>query len=112
MGRKPNNKIRVGWSSNFAYAIGLLVTDGCLSNDGRHIIFVSKDLDQINNFLKCLKINVKIGNIISGDKKSNSYRIQFGDQVIFFTWFFYQRVKIILSRYKKIFHRVYQLKGI
>ena len=54
-GQTPQGKVDIRWSANFAYAIGLLVTDGNLSSDGRHIIFVSKDMEQINNFLKCLK---------------------------------------------------------
>ncbi|MFZ3020148.1 MAG: hypothetical protein WA051_01335 [Minisyncoccia bacterium] len=49
-GPKPKGKVNVRWSANFAYAIGLLVTDGNLSPDGRHISFVSRDIEQINNF--------------------------------------------------------------
>src|SRR3989344_5472611 len=85
-GIKPKGKIDIHWSPNFAYAIGLLVTDGCLSNSGRHISFVSKDTDQINNFLKALKINnIKIGqsySMSSGEKKFYN-RVQFGD-VLFY----------------------------
>jgi hypothetical protein len=59
---KPLKKTKIKWSSNFAYAIGLLVTDGNLSKDGRHIELTSKDKEQIINFIYCLKIrNNKIG---------------------------------------------------
>src|SRR3989338_4553102 len=31
------------WSPELAYVVGLLVTDGCLSSDGRHIIMRSSE---------------------------------------------------------------------
>ena len=43
------------WSENLAYAIGLIATDGSLSNDGRHLNFTSKDIDQIQTFAKIRK---------------------------------------------------------
>ncbi len=83
-GPKPKGKIKIEWSANFAYSIGLIVTDGCLSCDGRHIIFVSKDIEQINNFVKCLNIvDIKVGKTFSGGGKNMSFRIQFGD-VLFY----------------------------
>lgn len=48
------------WSANLAYAVGLITTDGCLYNDGRHLAFVSKDLTQIRTFKRILKLNNKI----------------------------------------------------
>ena len=41
-------------NSNLSYVIGLLTADGNLSSDGRHITFVSKDLDLIHIFKKGL----------------------------------------------------------
>jgi hypothetical protein len=38
------------WSAELAYIIGLLTTDGNLSNDGRHIIMRSSDLQLLNTF--------------------------------------------------------------
>ena len=55
------------WSKNLAYAVGLITTDGNLSKDGRHLSLVSKDLDQIQNFLHSIKINSKI------NKRASSY---------------------------------------
>lgn len=77
-GLKPKNKIKIRWSPEFAYAIGLLTTDGCLSKDGRHIDLTSKDKDQLENFLKCLKINNKISNKHSSLGKKY-LRVQIGD---------------------------------
>lgn len=85
-GQRPKGKVKIKWSSNFAYAIGLLVTDGCLSKNGRHITFTSKDLEQIKNFLKALNItDIKIGQSFSesSGKKIFYNRIQFGD-VLFY----------------------------
>ena len=79
-GTKPQGKVKIKWSPNFAYAIGLLATDGCVVDDGLHIDFTSKDLEQINNFQKCLNLKVKIGrksSMASSEKKY--FRVQFGD---------------------------------
>jgi hypothetical protein len=83
-GPKPKGKVKIKWSANFAYAIGLIATDGCLSNDGLHITFVSKDREQIENFMRCLGVvGVKIGETFSDHKKNMSFRVQFGD-VLFY----------------------------
>lgn len=78
-GPKPKNKVKIEWSPDFAYALGLLATDGSLSNDGRHLNFTSQDKEQLLNFTKCLGIKVKIGNKISGYTGKQSTHIQFGD---------------------------------
>jgi len=80
---KPQRKVKIKWSPKFAYAIGLITTDGNLSKDGRHIDFTSKDLDQLRTFLKCLCIKNKIGRKTSGYSGQKCTRIQFGD-VIFY----------------------------
>lgn len=88
-GPKPAGKVDLNWSPQFAYAIGLLTTDGCLSSDGRHIDLTSKDREQIENFMKCLSINdVKIGQK-SGSGDGPYWRVQFGDVL------FYQFLKDI-----------------
>ena len=76
---RPQNKVKIKWSPEFAYAIGLITTDGNLSPDGRHFDFTSKDLDQITTFMKCLGIKNKIGVKTSGSFKKKSNRVQFGD---------------------------------
>ncbi len=68
------------WSINLAYAIGLIVTDGSLSKDGRHIELTSKDKEQIETFSKILSLKNKIGTKKSGYNLNGIYyRIQFGD---------------------------------
>lgn len=82
-GPKPKGKVRIKWSGNFAYAVGLLATDGCLSKDERHIILTSKDHSQLTNFLTSLKIKNYIGYTTSGVNGRKYARIQFGD-VLFY----------------------------
>lgn len=73
------------WNNNLAYVIGLISTDGNLSKDGRHIVFVSKDLELIKLFQKCLNLKNKISVKTSGYSKGRGkyYFIQFGN-VIFY----------------------------
>ncbi len=82
-GPEPEGKVKIKWSPNFAYAIGLIATDGCLSKDGRHIILVSKDVDQLNNFKSCLSLENKIGTTVSGYNGKSYTRIQFGDVLLY-----------------------------
>lgn len=79
-GPKPRNREFV-WTPELAYVVGLIATDGCLSNDQRHLLFVSKDLEQILNLKKCLNLKVKIGVQVSGRRHGNReyHRIQWGD---------------------------------
>lgn len=67
------------WTPELAYAIGLITTDGNLSKDGRHIDFTSKDIDQIQTFLKILNLKTKIGLKSSGTSDKEYYRTQFGN---------------------------------
>lgn len=82
---KANNTIKsIRWNNNFAYAIGLLVTDGSLSKDTRHFDFTSKDMEQINNFKKCLNLTVKTSYKSSSYAKDiKYYHVQFGDVILY-----------------------------
>lgn len=81
-GPKPKGSVFIKWSSNFAYAIGLIVSDGCLSKDGRHIVLTSKDKELLSAFNACLGIKMKICKKLSGEGNL-SYYIQFSD-VLFY----------------------------
>ncbi len=68
----------LNWSSKLAYAVGLIASDGNLSRDGRHITFVSKDIEQIQNFCSCVEISTLIGIKKSGySPKMSAYFVQF-----------------------------------
>lgn len=81
---RPLRRISVKWSSELAYTIGLIATDGCLYKDGRHINLTSKDIGQIRTFKKCLGIKNKVGLKNSGFVKNKKYYyLQFSDVVFY-----------------------------
>ncbi|MBU4369459.1 hypothetical protein KKG58_01710 [Patescibacteria group bacterium] len=82
-GNQKNKDYVVRWTAEFAYAIGLITTDGCLSPDGRHFDFTSKDIQLIKTFKKCLGLKVKIGTKNSGYSKKKYYHVQFGNVVLY-----------------------------
>lgn len=78
----PLGKVKIQWSRNFAYAIGLIASDGCLSKDGRHIDFSSKDEQLVNAFRGCLGIKNRIGRKSrSGYSPKKHFRVQVGDRM-------------------------------
>lgn len=81
MNTKRLNKVKIEWSPKFAYAMGLMATDGNLSKDGRHMNMTSKDKAMIETFKKCLGIDNKIGTKTRGNEKIKRYfQVQFGDK--------------------------------
>lgn len=81
-GPRPKGIVVIQWKAEFAYAIGLLVSDGCLSKDGRHIIMTSADCEQLHTFNYCLGINKRLCKKYSG-REDESYYVQFSD-VLFY----------------------------
>jgi len=74
----------IHWSSELAYVVGLIVTDGSLSIDGRHFNFTSNDIDLINTFKSCLGLKNKISKKKSGyTGKMSSFYIQFGNITLY-----------------------------
>jgi len=82
VGAKPRRG-EVQWSSNIAYAVGLIATDGCLSTSGRHIELTSKDKDQLENFMECIKKDVRISKKRSGYTNGLVSHIQFSDVTLY-----------------------------
>ncbi len=70
------------WSENMAYLAGLMASDGCLSKDGRHLDFTSKDIEQLQNFNLALERSIKISEKSSGPNTS-AYRVQFSDVALY-----------------------------
>ncbi len=67
------HKVKIGWSSNFAYAIGLIASDGYLHPDGRHIFFCSKDLEMMENFKRTLGISERVKRYARGGEILKKY---------------------------------------
>ena len=79
-GPKPKGKVKIEWSPDFAYASGLLVTDGCVYRDGRHVNLTSKDIEQITNFKMALHIDNAITMKSRADEQVKKYYVvQFSD---------------------------------
>ncbi len=70
--------MRIEWSSRFAYAIGLLVADGCVQKDGRHVDLTSVDKAQAELFRKCLGLKTSVSTKRSG-QGNIAYCMQFSD---------------------------------
>ena len=79
-GSQKNINYQIKWTPEFAYAIGLLTTDGNLSKDGRHLEFSSKDIQLVKSFKKCMNLTgVKIGIKTDGRLKKKYPHIQFSN---------------------------------
>ena len=66
------------WSPAIAYSVGLMVSDGCMQSDGRHLDLTSIDIEQLQNFSRAIGRKLPIS---AKQNKSNTdaYRIQFSD---------------------------------
>ncbi len=67
------------WSPLLAYCVGLITTDGCLSPNGRHIEFTSKDLELVEHVRKCFGPHNRVCTKGRGDGVRRYFRIQFGN---------------------------------
>ena len=82
-GPQPKQQAPMQWTSELAYVVGLIATDGCLSKDGRHINFTSSDLQLVRTFMQCLDIKNRLGKKKSGFAETFSYNLQFGNVVLY-----------------------------
>lgn len=87
------------WNSDLAYITGLMTTDGNLSKDGRHMTFVSKDIDLIKTFKRCLDLGNRIRPKTSGYSNKIYNKIQFGN-VKLYRWFL--KIGLMPNKTKKL----------
>lgn len=74
------------WSPELAYIVGLLVTDGNLSKDGRHLNFRSSDMDLILTVKRLLTLQAHIlENSNDTYAKKPCYRLDWSD-ITFYNW--------------------------
>ena len=79
-GNQKNKDYKIRWTPDFAYAIGLLATDGNLCKDGRHLDFTSNDIQLVKSFRACMNLTgIKIGVKTSGSTDKRYSRIQFSN---------------------------------
>lgn len=71
------------WSPALAYAVGLIATDGCLSVDGRHIVFVSKDEDLVRTFLECVQRPQLSYRLARGAFDTYAYRVDMSHAALY-----------------------------
>lgn len=78
------NKVKTEWSPNFAYAIGLITSDGCLHRDKRHMSFSSKDIELIKKFKTALGLkNKPTKSARGGETTKKYYSVHFGDKIFY-----------------------------
>lgn len=70
------------WSSNLAYAVGLMVSDGCLQSNGRHLDLTSQDMEQLENFSLAIGRNLPITQKKNGHG-GYAFRSQFSDVALY-----------------------------
>ena len=75
------------WSPEVAYGLGLLASDGCLSGDGRHIEFTSKDSELVEHIKTCFGWPQRISRKGSGTSGTSKpyFRVQCGN-VVHYRW--------------------------
>jgi len=78
-GPRPRYLIDVTWRPELAYVVGLLTADGCLYNDGHHLNLVSKDIDQLENFLSVIGEHWKIARKKDYRSERIYYHVQVGN---------------------------------
>ncbi len=70
------------WNPKIAYLAGVFASDGCLSNNGRHLNVTSKDLEMLENIREILDLKVKIMTKANGYGGFGNY-VQFGDVALY-----------------------------
>ena len=69
------------WSPDVAYVVGLIATDGNLSRDGRFLAFTSKEIEQIENFRRCLHL-IAPARVVRTGFGSDCFRLQWSDRAL------------------------------
>ena len=97
---KPQRKVSTEWSSNLAYAIGLLASDGNLSNDGRHISFKSADKELVETFKSTLNLKNTVGKSARGGEQIKKYFYVGFVDIVFYS--FLNRIGLTSAKSKTI----------
>ncbi len=77
---KQKKKVATTWSPSLAYIIGIIVTDGSLSKDERHIVITSKDKVLLEDISTFLSLSNTIGTRLNISTGKKYYILQIGDK--------------------------------
>ncbi|MGH7241101.1 MAG: LAGLIDADG family homing endonuclease, partial [Candidatus Saccharimonadales bacterium] len=80
--RRYEYRKKYEWNPDIAYLSGLIASDGCLSNNGRHLNITSNDIEILEYVIDILDLKVKISTKKNGFGGLGSY-IQFGDVALY-----------------------------
>lgn len=75
-------KQRYIWNPDLAYIAGLFASDGCLANNGRHLIMTSKDKEIINHTMRILEIKAQ-PRVKVGAFGTVAYHLQFSNVALY-----------------------------
>ncbi len=82
--RGPKPREGIVWSPEIAYGVGLMASDGYLSQDGYHLTMVSKDREQIEHIKICFNVSAAIKPYTGGRNNPEIYyRVQWGDVTLY-----------------------------
>lgn len=70
------------WNHEIAYISGLIASDGCLVNDGRHINLTSSDVDLLETLRSLLKLSGPVKQKPNG-YGGTGYYVQFSDVALY-----------------------------
>jgi hypothetical protein len=76
--RRYSYKKDYAWNPEIAYLAGLIASDGCLINDGRHLNITSKDIEIIDHFRQILGVKSKVS-IKSGQYGTTAFHLTFSN---------------------------------
>lgn len=75
-------RVALDWSHELAYAVGLIATDGCLASKVKLITLVSKDIQLLMTYLRCLR---RSGSVRLHAREGPAFHVQFKD-ARFYEW--------------------------
>jgi hypothetical protein len=78
-----SNEKHYDWTKQLAYFVGLITSDGCLINNGRHINITSKDFEIIQYVKEIIKKPNNIYQIKAGQFGTTAYNFQFSNVALF-----------------------------
>ena len=80
--RRYRSLKQYSWNAELAYLAGLIASDGCMANDGRHIVVTSKDIEILEIAMEIIGIRPKLKQKIGGFG-TVGYDLQFSNVALY-----------------------------